>query len=105
MNTPGMQETKTARPPESPGPEKIEDFGTHIPGARKELAAARLARGLERDPEFQRALSESWPAPAWGGAGEGTRRRGSEARGTGMRTSAAGRIAHPRRAAGGTPHR
>ena len=44
---------------------RIADFGTHIPGARKELAARRIEAGLDIDPGFRRPLGESWPAPAW----------------------------------------
>ena len=45
--------------------ERIEDFGKHIPGARKELASARLTTALDRDPGFRQPLTECWPTPAW----------------------------------------
>lgn len=43
----------------------IEDFGEYIPGARKELAAERLAIGMASDPEFRKTLTGSWPTPPW----------------------------------------
>ena len=44
---------------------RIADFGTHIPGARKELAARRIEAGLDIDPGFHQPLTETWPSPVW----------------------------------------
>ena len=45
---------------------RIDDFGEHIPGARKDLtASATLAAWLEGDPAGQLPLGETWPAPPW----------------------------------------
>ena len=43
----------------------IQDFGEHIPGARKDIASRKLEDGLHADPGFRRTLSEAWPTPAW----------------------------------------
>ena len=43
---------------------RIEDFGQHIPGARKDLlGAAVISAAL--DGELPRRLTEAWPAPPW----------------------------------------
>ena len=45
--------------------ERLEDFGKYIPGARKELASARLTSAVGNDPHFRQPLTECWPTPAW----------------------------------------
>ena len=44
---------------------KIDDFGEHIPGARKDLATHGLRTGMEEDPTFRATLSKTWPKPPW----------------------------------------
>ena len=46
---------------------RIDDFGEHIPGARKELTgSATLAAWLEEDPAGQLPLGETWARPHHG---------------------------------------
>ena len=76
MNTPVVRVYRgiyTGKPPETG---RIQDFGKHIPGARKELAAARLSSAVANDPGFERSLSEVWPAPRWTELAEEHRRQG-----------------------------
>ena len=44
---------------------KIEDFGEHIPGARKELAVQGLRAGMDEDPMFRGSIGKTWPKPPW----------------------------------------
>ena len=55
----------TAAGNEAPAQSRIEDFGEHIPGARKDASAQGLARGIEADPRCAAALAVAWPLPQW----------------------------------------
>lgn len=47
------------------GTTRIEDFGEHIPGARKDAYTQDLWSAFKADPGFSRGLSGCWPAPDW----------------------------------------
>ena len=58
---------------------RLEDFGEHIPGARKDLAARHLETGMADDPSFKDGLSKSWPKPDWQALAETHREAGRPA--------------------------
>ena len=56
---------RTAAAPERKRSAQIDDFGEHMPGARKDQESARLQAGYDADEGFQGKLSDSWPKPDW----------------------------------------
>ena len=44
---------------------RVEDFGDHIPGSRKEIAGHLAAEELATDPRSTISLSKAWPRPDW----------------------------------------
>ncbi len=58
----GAPEARTAAA--APPHRRIEDFGEHIPGARKDLLGSHLVSAAVGD-DLPRKLTEAWPAPPW----------------------------------------
>ena len=50
---------------ETRNPARIDDFGEHIPGARKDESTRGLARGMNADPQYAGTLAVAWPLPQW----------------------------------------
>ena len=69
-NTPAAERPHDAPVPaglnDPTGKAPIDDFGDHIPGARKDMACWHLESGLHTDPGFKGTLTKCWPTPAWG---------------------------------------
>ena len=55
----------TATATEAPAGARIDDFGEHIPGARKDMTARGIARGIDADPQCTATLAVAWPLPQW----------------------------------------